>query len=88
MRQFLEIVVPLLLPAFLFWLYASYRQKRGNPVKDVPWSWLAVLGALLCLVVLAGSWLAGNEPPGKKYVPPALVNGVVVPGHVEGEAAP
>ena len=81
MRAFMEIIVPLLLPALLYWLYLRVQERRGVAVRDVPLSWLAVLGVLLLVLFLGVGWLAGGEPPTGKYIPPHAVNGVVVPGH-------
>lgn len=85
MRAFLEVIIPLLLPATLYWIYLRVQERRGVVAHDVPLSWLAVLGVLLVLIVLVGSWLAGSEPPNSRYVPPQVVNGVVVPGHFEDQ---
>jgi len=83
MRAFLEIAIPLLLPALLYWLYLRLQEKRGRPVREVPISWLAVIGVFFVLIVLGAGWLAGSEPPSGKYVPPSVVDGKVVPGHFE-----
>lgn len=83
MRAFIEIIIPLLLPALCYWVYLRIQEKRGLPAHDVPLSWLAVLGALLVAAFLAGSWLTGGESPDEHYIPPSVVGGVVVPGHFE-----
>lgn len=83
MRAVLEIAIPLLLPALLYWLYLRIQEKRGQPVRDVPVSWLAASGVCLVIFVLVASWLAGSESPSGKYIPPAVVDGKVVPGHFD-----
>lgn len=87
MRAVFEVLVPLLLPALVYWLYLRIQEKRGIGVREVPLSWLAVLGVLLLVISLGAGWLAGKEPPSGKYIPPSVVNGVVVPGHFEEPAA-
>lgn len=83
MRAFLEIAIPLLLPVLLYWLYLRIQEKRGRPVREVPLSWLAVIGVFFVVVVLIVGWFADSEPPQGKYVPPSVVDGKVVPGHFE-----
>ncbi len=89
MRAFLEIAIPLLLPALFYWLYLKVQERRGHPVRDVPISWLAVAGAVLVAAVLIVGWVTGSAPPTGKYIPPTVVDGKVVPGHFEdAEKAP
>lgn len=88
MRAFIEVIVPLLLPALLYWLYLRFQERRGISPREVPLSWLAVAGVLLLVIVLGAGWLAGNEPPSGKYIPPHVVDGVVVPGHFEEPVSP
>lgn len=83
MRAFIEVIVPLLLPALLYWLYLKAQERRGVTVREVPLSWLAVAGLLLLIIVLSAGWLAGKEPPTGKYIPPHVEDGQVVPGHFE-----
>ena len=83
MRAFLEVIIPLALPALVYWLYLRIQERRGVVVRDVPLSWLAVLGVGLLAIGLGAGWLAGSEPPTGKYIPPKVVDGVVVPGHFE-----
>nr|WP_298686695.1 DUF6111 family protein [uncultured Dongia sp.] len=83
MRAILEVIIPLALPALLYWLYLRIQERRGVTVREVPLSWLAVIGVVLLIISLGAGWLAGSEPPTGKYVPPKVVDGVVVPGHFE-----
>lgn len=83
MRAFLEIAIPLLLPALFYWLYLSIQQKRGKQVQEVPMTWLAVIGVCFVLIVLGVSWLDDGQPIGGKYIPPSVVDGKIVPGHFE-----
>lgn len=88
MRAVLEIVIPLLLPALVYWFYLRIQERRGREVRDVPVSWLAVAGVFLVALVLIASWLTGSEPPSGKYIPPAVIDGKLVPGHFEDQPPP
>lgn len=83
MRAFLEIAIPLLFPALLYWMYLRWQEKRGRPVREVPISWLAVIGVFFVVIVLSAGWFSGKEGPDGKYIPPSVVDGKVVPGHFE-----
>ncbi|WP_374655894.1 DUF6111 family protein [Dongia sp.] len=83
MRAVLEIAIPLLLPALVYWLYLNIQEKRGQPVREVPLSWLTAIGVFLVVIVLVVSWFADSEKPGGKYIPPSVIDGKVVPGHFE-----
>ena len=81
MRQFAEIVIPLVLPALIYFGYVLYARARGLPeAPETPWIWLAVAGAALLGVTFAGLALFGGATPGEVYQPPKLINGVVQPG--------
>lgn len=88
MRQFLIIVVPLILPSLLYYFYLVARQgHRETSAADLPWSWLAVSGGLLLAVTLAAFSVMDRHGPGAKYIRPTVVDGVVVPGHFEDDPA-
>lgn len=92
MRAFFTIIIPLLLPSAVYWLYLSFRQSQGRPYREIPWSWLGVAGIVLTSAALVVTWYADAEPPTGRYIPPQVIDGVVVPGHfvpvAGGEAAP
>lgn len=87
MRQFLSIVVPLLLPTVLYLLYMTMvRQRRsttagaGSGWQEVPWTWLGIAGALLLVVTLGAAALFGGADPGSEYRPARLIDGKIEPG--------
>ena len=87
MRQFLEIVLPLLLPTALYLLYTIIANRRspavpGQPLwwREVPWLWLAAAGTALVVVCLVAFALFGGAPPGTAYRPARLIDGKIVPG--------
>ena len=83
MRQFFEIVVPLILPTVIYIAYFSVlRPRRGN-FPEMPWIWLGAAGVLLLAVTFLALALMGGADPGEKYLPPKVVNGQIQPGHYE-----
>ncbi|HZT21251.1 MAG TPA: DUF6111 family protein [Dongiaceae bacterium] len=84
MRQFFQIVVPLLLPTVL---YAGYllllRSRGGKGAPEVPWMWLGGAGVLLLGVTFLAIALLGGAAPSAIYVPPKVVDGRIEPGHYE-----
>jgi hypothetical protein len=83
MRQVLQIVVPLLLPTALYFLYLVLSRRRaggGNAPEVVPWVWLGVAGVVLLAVSLVAFALMGGAPPGSRYEPAKLIDGTIVPG--------
>jgi hypothetical protein len=81
MRAVLTILIPLLLPSLVYWLYLKMRQRQGLPFHDIPWIWPIGAGVVLALAALAITWYADSEPTTGRYVPPQVVDGEVVPGH-------
>jgi hypothetical protein len=83
-RIVLTIVVPLIVPSLLYylWLRATGRLIAGIGVAALPWPWLIASGvALTVLVLVVVTVHYGNSPTGA-YVPPRVEDGRVVPGHV------
>ena len=84
MRQFFEIVVPLILPTVIYIAYFSVlRPRRGGNFPEMPWIWLGAAGLLLLAVTFLALALIGGAEPGEKYQPPKVVNGQIQPGHYE-----
>ena len=90
-RQLITIVLPLLTPfvVYYIWLWASRQrtqaESEGRPLphwQELPWTWLIISGALLTSVVLILTAVIGSEPNGV-YTPPHMENGVIVPGRIE-----
>jgi hypothetical protein len=90
-RILLEFLLPLLLPTalYLLWLRAERRRieqlGRGEAPRwqDAPFLWLALMGVVLAGAVLVALHYAGGSGTEGVYVPPRLIDGQVVPGHVE-----
>lgn len=81
MRAFLTIFIPLFLPSAVYWLYLKIRQRQGLPFREIPWTWPIVAGIALAVSALIVTWYADAEPTTGRYVPPQVIDGVVVPGH-------
>ena len=56
--------------------------ESGAVVRSAPWPWLAGIGVALAAVTMAILSEFDRSPPGGTYVPPQLIDGVIVPGHV------
>jgi Family of unknown function (DUF6111) len=80
MRQFFEIVLPLILPTAIYIAYFSVlRPRRALP--ELPWVWLGGAGVILLAVTFLALALLGGADPSERYLPPKVVNGKVEPGH-------
>lgn len=89
MRAFLTILIPLLLPSVVYWAYLKFRQRQGLPLREIPWIWLIIAGVILAVAALMVTWYADAAPTTGRYVPPQVIDGVVVPGYFEpAEEAP
>jgi Family of unknown function (DUF6111) len=87
LREFLTLVVPLLLPTILYllWLRTVRWSEAGGAMAwhKLPWVWLALTGVVLTALVLFVVTVGfGTAMPGI-YVPPRFENGRIVPGHIE-----
>lgn len=92
MRALFTIVLPLILPTALYLLWALAMRRvaatgMGDLLRDVPWVWLVPAGVLLTAVVLLLIPLGFGGSNGV-YVPPEVVGGKLVPGHVEPTPKP
>lgn len=56
--------------------------QSGVAVRAAPWPWLAGIGVALMAASLVVLSEFDRAPPGGTYVPPRLIDGVIVPGHV------
>ncbi|MBL8698469.1 MAG: hypothetical protein JNK67_08855 [Alphaproteobacteria bacterium] len=91
-RLLVEFVVPLLLPTALYGLWVAWASRRAAAAneeatatwRNAPWLLLGGLGIALAIVAVIGSGLGngGGDIRGT-YVPPKVVDGKVVPGHVD-----
>jgi hypothetical protein len=91
-RIVLSIVLPLVLPTALYFLYVWYMARRARaadptgsnapPEVDVPWWWLALAGMVLVLVSLAINFVDTGAKPGGRYEPARIEGGKLVPGRI------
>jgi hypothetical protein len=81
-RQFFEIVLPLILPTALYFGYVLLARARGaTTTPEMPWVWLGLAGGLLLGVTFVALAVFGGASPSDVYLPPKIVNGTVQPGH-------
>ncbi|QEX21007.1 hypothetical protein FRZ61_09270 [Hypericibacter adhaerens] len=88
MRRFLEILIPLLLPTAIYFVYVAIARRQARAagasptvgLRDMPWTWLAGAGVALLAVTLAASAFFGGAPPGSHYEPPSLEDGQIKQG--------
>ena len=83
MRVLLTVLLPLLAPALLYFLYMSSRGRAGSAIQEVPWTWLAIAGGALMLITLGAVALLGGADPGTAYQPPHMENGEIAPGQFD-----
>ena len=81
-RIIVQIVVPLLLPAAVYLLWARFVGLHTvEQLRRGPWLWLGLAGIVL-VAISAGIWIAlEDQPPEGVYVPPRFEDGKLVPGH-------
>lgn len=86
MRIFLQYIVPLAFPAALYIIWALYHKKRDPESvyhdRPIPWLRLLGIGVVLAAISLVIFQQVGNFEAGGTYVPPKVVDGEIVPGHV------
>jgi hypothetical protein len=81
-----------LLFAVPFAIYGAYlllsRARSIVPTHDTPWTLLFISGLGLVVVSFVYVGLTEGESTQGRYVAPHVVNGKIVPGHVEKDRAP
>lgn len=86
------LAIRALLFAAPFAIYGVYllvsRARSIVPTHDTPWTALFVSGLALVAASFVYLGLTEGESTQGRYVPPHVVNGKVVPGHVEKGHAP
>lgn len=89
-RILLTYVMPFLLPIAAYaawtWYRTRYAAAHGGEVPRFErghWPLLVFLGALSAFAVLALTAFLRGGPADERYVPPHVVDGEVVPGHME-----
>ncbi len=89
-RILLTYVLPLILPALVWYLWHQFRPRRAGQIEAktgwsaAPWPQLSVAGLVLLAATLgAYAVLVGGEP-GEVYKPARMVDGEIVPGRHAG----
>ena len=95
-RLLIEFLLPLLAPTILYAFWLAWQQGRRPAVEagdadpaapswhDAPWIWLGGIGiALVAGVALTLGLSRSLGEAGGTYVPPRVIDGRVVPGHVD-----
>lgn len=90
-RILLEYVLPIVLPAAVYFAWLATERRRVARVgarnapqwRDAPWLWLGTIGLVLAALIAVASALFGGSDTAGRYVPPRFEGGRVVPGHVE-----
>jgi len=87
-RVFLTIILPLLLPTLLYatwvmWTRRATGRSAVPPLDSLPWLWLATAGIVLTAGMLTLISLRVGSSGEGVYVPPRVINGTIVPGHLE-----
>jgi hypothetical protein len=87
MRQLFMVLLPIALPAALYFGYLTYIRRRaaatGQPVQDlaVPWPLIAAISAVALLGAVLAVWLfSTGAPTDHVYQPSRLIDGRIVPG--------
>lgn len=86
------LVLRALLFAVPFAIYGAYlllsRARSTGPAHDTPWTGLFIAGLALVAASFIYVGLTEGETTQGRYVAPHVVNGKIVPGHVEKDRAP
>jgi hypothetical protein len=81
-----------LLFAVPFAIYGAYllvsRARSIVPTHDTPWTALFISGLALVAASFIYVGLTEGESTQGRYIPPHVVNGKIVPGHVEKDRSP
>jgi hypothetical protein len=88
LRVLLTVILPLLLPTALYLLWVSTLagpspERRAVSWTNVPWLWLAGIGAALLAIVLIVVSIHFGSPQQGVYVPPRWDGHRIIPGHIE-----
>lgn len=80
MRILLQYVLPLVLPAAIYFGWVLIAKGKKISLRDGPWFGLIVAGFALMASVLVYTALTGGSEPGGTYYPSYVEDGKVVPG--------
>ena len=85
-RVFLEIVLPALVPALVYYLWLRLKGGRAT-LRGLAVTLAAALGLVAASLLSLAQF--GGAPPGTVYVPAHLdASGTLVPGRFEPKATP
>jgi len=89
-RLLFQYLLPLLLPAAVYfaWAWLSRRAGKGETdplsrVQEGPWFWLVAAGFALMVAGLALTALMGQDTTKGTYQPSRIEDGHIVPGQVK-----
>lgn len=89
-RILLTYVLPLVLPALVWYLWHQFRPQRPGETASkkgwaaAPWPQLSVAGVVLLALTLGSIALLVGGSPGEVYQPARVIDGEVVPGSHAG----
>jgi hypothetical protein len=75
------------LPFLIYGIYLLWLRRAGTTVSRHPWTPLIIVGLLLVALSFVVLGLTEGESTKGVYIPPHVVNGKVVPGHVARKPA-
>ena len=90
LRVVVTVVLPLVLPSALYltWAMAARRvPATPDAWRALPWPYLAGVGVVLAVGVLALVHIGFGTPNAGRYIPAHMEGGELVPGHFEPDAA-
>lgn len=91
-RTLISIVVPFITPMLCYavWIWFQARKQErlshGEALaawQQWPWIWLVSIGSGLAIVTLLVLFSMSDPLTDDRWVPPAVINGEVIPGHYE-----
>ncbi len=89
-RILITYVLPLVLPALVWYLWHRFRPHRPGELEvkkgwaAAPWPQLSVAGLILLTLTLGSIALLVGGDPGEVYEPARVIDGEVVPGRHTG----
>lgn len=92
LRSILTILVPFLIPFVCYYVWAWFqsrkkdREDQGLPLtawQSFPWANLIISGSVLAIGALVFLFLQAEPPQQGRWVPAKIVDGEIVPGHME-----
>jgi len=81
-RVALTILLPLLAPTALYFLWLLAFGRKSAPGASRPWVWLVLGGVAAAALVLFTVGIDAGGNAGGQYVPPHVQGGAIVPGQV------